>query len=79
MKFAKGDGRRSSGKLVNRLFLRNLGKKGPLFIMNMITDGKWLFHFETAAQIQMKDHTIFAPEIQRSFAAAKVMAPITTQ
>jgi hypothetical protein len=47
--------------------------------MNMITDGKWLFHFETPAQIQMKDQTIFAPEIQRSFAIAKVMAPITTQ
>ena len=45
--------------------------------MNMITDGKWLFHFETAAQIQMKDQVTIAPAIQRSFAAAKVIAAIS--
>jgi hypothetical protein len=76
---AKRDGRRSSGKFVNRLRLRNFGKNGPLFIMNMITDGKWRFHFETAAQIQMNDQVSFAPEIQRPFAAASVMQPSTTQ
>ena len=47
--------------------------------MNMITEGKWLFHLETAAQIQMKDQVSIAPAIQRSFAAAKVMAAITIQ
>ncbi len=76
---AKPDGRRSSGKSVKRPFLRNFGKNGPLFIMNMITDGKWLFHLETAAQIQMNDQVSFAPEIQRSSAAAKTSAAITIQ
>ena len=47
--------------------------------MNMITEGKWPFHFDTAAQIQMKDQVSIAPAIQRSLAAAKIIAPITTQ
>ena len=47
--------------------------------LNMITEEKWLFHFETAAQIQMNDQVIFAPAIHRSFAAANVIQPSTTQ
>src|SRR5262245_62990323 len=73
MVVAKREARRSSGKFANSRFFRNCGKKGPLFIMNMMTDGKWLLIFEAAAQNQMKHHVILAPAIQRSFAAATVM------
>ena len=38
--------------------MSSFGKNGPLFIINMITDGKWWFSFEVAAQNQMQHHTI---------------------
>ena len=66
MNVAKREGRRSSGKCVNSLFFSAFGKNGPLFIMNMMTDGKWRLSFEVAAQNQMKHQTSFAPEIQSS-------------
>src|SRR5215468_4313685 len=75
---AKRDGRRSSGKWVKRLFFKALGKKGPLFIMNMMTDGKCWLSFEVAAQNQMKHQVSFAPEIQRSFPLATAMQTSTT-
>ena len=40
MTVAKVEGRRSSGKSLKSRFFRIFGKKGPLFIMNMMTWGK---------------------------------------
>src|SRR4026207_2516790 len=62
---ANREGRRSSGEGGKSCFVSAFGKKGPLFIMNMMTDGKWRLSFEVAAQNQMKHQVSFAPEIQR--------------
>ena len=60
-------------------FFSAFGKKGPLFIMNMMTDGKCRLSFEVAAQNQMQHQLSFAPEIQRSFSAAKARQTSSTK
>jgi hypothetical protein len=73
MTVAKRDGRRSSGKRVKSRFFSTLGKNGPLFIMNMTTDGKWRLSFDVAAQNQMKHQVSFAPAIQIASDGASAM------
>ena len=63
---------------VKSRFFSTFGKNGPLFIMNMMTDGKWPLSFDVAAQNQMKHHVSFAPEIQRSPVAAAAKHTSTT-
>src|SRR6185369_7592096 len=60
---ARRDGRRSSGYAAKSRFLRFAGAKGPLFTMNMMTDGKWWLSLEVAAQNQIAHHTTLQPEI----------------
>jgi hypothetical protein len=50
---ASCDGRRSSGYATKSRFFNHFGKKGPLFIITMMTDGKWSLTFEVAAQNQI--------------------------
>ena len=46
--------------------MRIFGKNGPLFIMNMITPGKWWFSFDVAAQNQMRHQITLQPAIHRA-------------
>ena len=79
MTVARRDGRRSSGKRVKSLFFNTFGKKGPLFIMNMTTDGKWRLSFEVAAQNQMKHQVSLAPAIQVASDGASAKQASTTK
>src|SRR5262245_61561434 len=63
---ARRDGRRSSGYHVKSRFFSHAGKNGPLFIITMITDGKWPLIFEVAAQNQIAHQIVLQAEIQRS-------------
>ena len=68
---ARRDGRRSSGYETKSRFLSAAGANGPLFTMNMMTDGKWWLSFEVAAQNQIAHHTSLQAEIQSAVAARR--------
>ena len=69
---ASRDGRRSSGYATKSRCLSHFGKNGPLFIITMMTDGKWWLSFEVAAQNQMQAHSILQAEIQSASSEASV-------
>src|SRR5262245_35800605 len=73
------EGRRSSGYDVNKRFFSQRGKKGPLFIITMITDGKWWLSFEVAAQNQIAHHTTLQAESHSASAEATVRQTSATQ
>ena len=76
---AMRDGRRSSGYEVNRRFFSHFGKNGPLFIITMITDGKWELSFEVAAQNQIAHQTTLQAESQSPSPNATVRHTSATQ
>ena len=69
---AMREGRRSSGYEAKSRFFSLFGKKGPLFIITMITDGKWWLTLEVAAQNQMAPHRTLHAEIHRASPLATV-------
>src|SRR5262245_38680127 len=73
------EGRRSSGYETNRRFFSHFGKKGPLFIITMITDGKWSLSFEVAAQNQIEHHTTLHADSQSASACATTRHTSATQ
>ena len=79
MKLASREGRRSSGYATKSRRLTHDGKKGPLFIITMITDGKWWLSFEVAAQNQMQAQISLHAEIQTPPAEAAVRQSSATK
>src|SRR5688572_30647223 len=76
---AMREGRRSSGYDTNRRFFSQLGKNGPLFIITMMTLGKWWLSFEVAAQNQIAHQTHLQADSQRSPACATARHTSATQ
>src|SRR5262245_43225053 len=76
---ARREGRRSSGYDAKSRFFSAAGASGPLFTMNMMTDGKWWLSFEVAAQNQMAHHTTLQAEIQSASRLAAVRQTSATQ
>ena len=56
-----------------------VGKNGPLFIITMITDGKWWLTFEVAAQNQMAHQMTLQAEIHMASPLATVRQTSATQ
>src|SRR3990172_7539398 len=76
---ANEEGRRSSGYDANRRFFSHFGKKGPLFIITMITDGKWSLTFEVAAQNQIMAQSTLQAEIHSASPLATVRQTSATK
>src|SRR5439155_15135689 len=70
---ARREGRRSSGYDTKSRRFSAFGKNGPLFIITMMTLGKWWFTFEVAAQNQIAHQIALQAESQipSAWAAAR--------